>query len=94
MLGLDSKGIYTVSHSIKIIPLLCVMALALSSCGYSPGSRALSGAAIGAGAGAIIGAVTGVGPGVGAAVGGGVGAVAGAATNPHDLNLGRPLVGS
>ncbi|EKM99711.1 hypothetical protein MXAZACID_09136 [Acidocella sp. MX-AZ02] len=68
--------------------------MSLAGCGYSPGSRALSGGAIGAGAGAIIGSVTGVGPGIGAAVGGGVGAVAGAAISPHNLNLGRPLVGN
>lgn len=74
--------------------LLFFAGVTLAGCGYSPGSRALSGGAIGAGTGAIIGAVTGIGPGAGAAIGGGVGAIAGAATNPHDLNLGRPLVGN
>jgi osmotically inducible lipoprotein OsmB len=77
------------------LPFLAgLAALSLTGCGYSPGSRALSGGAIGAGTGAIIGAVTGIGPGTGALIGGGVGAVAGAATNPHDINLGRPLVGN
>lgn len=74
--------------------VLLLAGLTLAGCGYSPGSRALSGGAIGAGAGAIIGAATGIGPGAGAAIGGGVGAIAGAATNPHDLNLGKPLVGN
>lgn len=76
-------------------PLLAgLAALSLAGCGYSPGSRALSGGAIGAGTGAIVGAVTGIGPGTGALIGGGVGALAGAATNPNDVNLGRPLVGN
>jgi hypothetical protein len=73
---------------------LVLAALSLAGCGYSPGSRALSGGAIGAGSGAIIGAVTGIGPGAGALIGGGVGALTGAATNPRDINLGRPLVGN
>jgi hypothetical protein len=76
-------------------PALFLLAgVSLAGCGYSPGSRALSGGAIGAGSGAIIGAATGIGPGTGALIGGGVGALAGAATNPHDVNLGRPLVGN
>lgn len=66
----------------------------LAGCGYSPGSRALSGGAIGAGAGAIVGAATGLGPGTGALIGGSLGAVGGAVTNPRDINLGRPLVGN
>ncbi len=74
--------------------LLAVAGLSLAGCGYSPGSRALSGGTIGAGAGAVIGAVTGIGPAAGAAIGGGVGAVAGAAISPHTLNLGKPLVGN
>ncbi len=61
-------------------------ALSLAGCGYSPGSRALSGGAIGA--------ATGLGPGTGALIGGGVGAIGGAATNPNTVNLGRPLVGN
>ncbi|WP_297369511.1 YMGG-like glycine zipper-containing protein [Acidocella sp.] len=73
--------------------LLLSLILPLAACGYSPGSRALSGGAIGAGTGAIVGAVTGIGPGAGAAIGGAVGAVAGAAISPHTLNLGKPLVG-
>ncbi|WBO58322.1 MULTISPECIES: YMGG-like glycine zipper-containing protein [Acidocella] len=82
------------AYKVTPVVLLAVAGLSLAGCGYSPGSRALSGGAIGAGAGAIIGSVTGVGPGIGAAVGGGVGAVAGAAISPHNLNLGRPLVGN
>jgi osmotically inducible lipoprotein OsmB len=67
------------------------IALGLAGCGYSPGSRALSGGAIGAGAGSIIGAVTGLGPAGGALIGGAAGAIGGAVTNPRAINLGRPL---
>lgn len=67
------------------------MAIGLAGCGYSPGSRALSGGAIGAGAGSIIGAVTGLGPAGGALIGGAAGAIGGAVTNPRAVNLGRPL---
>jgi hypothetical protein len=51
---------------------------------YSPGQRALGGAAIGAGSGALIGGIAGggQGAGIGALVGGAVGAAAGAATTP------------
>lgn len=82
--------------STKVTPvlLLAVAGFSLTGCGYSGGSRALSGGAIGAGTGAVIGAVTGIGPAAGAAIGGGVGAVAGAAISPHTLNLGKPLVGN
>jgi hypothetical protein len=73
--------------------LLALAGFSLAGCGYSPGSRALSGGTIGAGTGAIVGAVTGIGPGAGAAIGGGVGAIAGAAISPHTLNLGKPVVG-
>ena len=78
----------------RAVPLWLLAGVSLAGCGYSPGSRALSGGAIGAGTGAILGAVTGIGPAAGAAIGGGVGAVAGAAISPHNLNLGRPLVGN
>ena len=81
-------------RSLSTMSLLVLASAGLAGCGYSTGSRALSGGAIGAGTGAIIGAVTGIGPGVGAAIGGGVGAVAGAATSPNDVNLGKPLVGN
>ena len=52
---------------------------------YSPGQRALGGAAIGAGSGALIGAAAGGGHGaaVGALVGGAGGAAIGAATTPQ-----------
>ena len=49
----------------------------LSGCGTNPGDRAVSGGLIGAGAGAVIGAVSG--------------AVVGAATDPCDLDLGKPF---
>ncbi|WP_284944181.1 YMGG-like glycine zipper-containing protein [Acidisoma cladoniae] len=52
---------------------------------YSPGQRALGGAAIGAGTGAVIGGITGggQGAGIGALIGGAVGAAGGAATTPQ-----------
>jgi osmotically inducible lipoprotein OsmB len=65
-------------------------ALALGGCGTDPGDRAVSGGLIGAGAGAVIGAATG-NPAAGAAIGGVTGAVVGAATNPCDLDLGKPF---
>jgi len=78
-----------------IAPISAVLALlGLAGCGYTPGSRALSGGAIGAGGGAIIGAATGLGPGAGALIGGAAGALTGAVTNPNTVNLGRPLVGN
>lgn len=67
------------------------LALGLAGCGYSPGSRAVSGGAIGAGTGAVIGAATGGSPAVGALIGGAIGAIGGAVTNPNTINLGRGL---
>ena len=64
--------------------------LALAGCGYSKGERALSGAGIGAGVGALGGLMVGS-PVEGALIGGVVGAGTGALTNPHQINLGRPL---
>ena len=54
--------------------------LALSACGESPGTRAVSGGLLGAGAGAGVSALTGGKPATGALIGGGVGAVGGAVT--------------
>ncbi|MGH7106488.1 MAG: hypothetical protein ACREF0_10600 [Acetobacteraceae bacterium] len=66
-----------------IIPaLLGGLVLGLAGCGYSPGTRAVTGGLIGAGAGAGISAVTGGSPLTGALIGGGVGAVGGAVTAP------------
>jgi len=66
-----------------IIPfVLGGLALGLAGCGYSPGTRALTGGALGAGAGAGIAAVTGGKPATGALIGGGIGAVGGALTAP------------
>ncbi|MBW4022247.1 MAG: hypothetical protein HIU92_03780 [Proteobacteria bacterium] len=52
---------------------------------YSPGQRALGGAAIGAGTGAVVGGIAGggQGAGIGALIGGAVGAAGGAATTPQ-----------
>jgi hypothetical protein len=58
------------------------MLAVLAGCGYSPGTRAVTGGALGAGAGAGIAAVTGGRPLTGALIGGGVGAAGGALTAP------------
>lgn len=58
------------------------MLMALAACGYSPGTRAVTGGALGAGAGAGIAAVTGGRPLTGALIGGGAGALGGALTAP------------
>lgn len=71
--------------------IISVMAAGLGGCGYNRGDRAASGALIGAGGGAAIAAMTGGAPLAGALIGGAIGAVGGAATNGHDLNLGRPF---
>jgi hypothetical protein len=56
--------------------------MALSACGNSPGTRAVTGGLMGAGAGAGISALTGGRPATGAAIGAGVGALGGALTAP------------
>lgn len=56
--------------------------LALSACGYTPGSRAVSGGLLGAGAGAGVSAIAGGRPATGAAIGAGAGALGGALTAP------------
>jgi len=58
------------------------MLLMLGACGYSPGTRAVSGGLLGAGAGAGVAAVTGGRPATGALIGGGAGALGGALTAP------------
>ncbi len=73
--------------------ILTALSLGLAGCGYSPGSRAVSGGAIGAGTGAIIGAATGGSPAMGALIGGGIGALGGALTSPNTINLGPAIVG-
>jgi osmotically inducible lipoprotein OsmB len=60
--------------------LVLIVALLLAGCGYSPGSRAVSGGLLGAGAGAGVAAVTGGRPATGALIGGGLGAAGGALT--------------
>ena len=59
------------------------LVLALSACGHTDGTRALSGGLIGAGGGAAIGSVTGLGAGTGALIGGAGGAGVGALTTPN-----------
>jgi len=71
--------------------LLITLGLSLAGCGHRPGDRALSGGLLGAGGGAALAAVTGGNLGSGALIGGALGAVGGAVTNPHAVNLGRPI---
>ena len=71
--------------------LAITAAVTLSSCGYSSGDRALSGAGIGAAGGAAVGALTGGSVLTGAALGGAAGAVTGAVTSHDDVDLGRPV---
>ena len=66
------------------------VALMLSGCGTDPGERALSGGLLGAAGGAIIGGAAG-NAGAGALIGGLGGAALGAATDPCDLDLGKPF---
>jgi hypothetical protein len=77
----------------RIAPALVLLGLgfAVTGCGYNQGDRAASGGLLGAGGGAAISALTGGNPLTGALIGGAVGAVGGAATNPNDVNLGRPV---
>ena len=64
--------------------------LLLSACGSNTGDRAMSGAGIGAAAGVVGGALLGA-PLIGAAVGAAAGGSIGAATNPSDVDLGKPV---
>jgi osmotically inducible lipoprotein OsmB len=64
--------------------------LLLSACGSTTGDRAMSGAGIGAAAGVVGGALIGA-PLIGAAVGAAAGGTIGAATNPSDVDLGKPV---
>jgi osmotically inducible lipoprotein OsmB len=59
-----------------------VVLLSLTSCGVTPGCRAVSTGALGAAGGAALGAIGG-NAGLGALVGGLTGVVAGAATPPQ-----------
>jgi len=58
------------------------MLIGLGGCGYSPGTRAVTGGLIGAGGGAAIAGATGGRPATGAAIGAGAGALGGALTAP------------
>jgi osmotically inducible lipoprotein OsmB len=74
----------------SVIAVALLVGLGLSGCGYNKGDRALTGGAIGAAGGAVVGAMVGA-PLAGAAIGGAAGAATGALTDPHDVNLGRPI---
>ena len=65
------------------LAIVLVASLALAACGTNRGDRGLSGAGIGAGIG-ILGGPPGM------VVGGAIGATLGMATQPNQLNLGRP----
>jgi osmotically inducible lipoprotein OsmB len=69
---------------------LVVVGLLLSACGSTTGDRAVSGAGIGAAAGVVGGALIGA-PVIGAALGAAAGGTIGAATNPSDVDLGKPV---
>ena len=72
-------------HLVALVTLGGLTLLAACTDPYSPGQRALGGAAIGAGTGAVIGGIAGggQGAGLGALIGGAVGAAGGAATTPQ-----------
>lgn len=72
------------------VAVLAGSLLLLAGCGTTTSDRALSGGMLGAGAGAVIGAMTGTAA-TGAAIGAVSGAVIGAATDPCELNLGKPF---
>ncbi len=78
-------------NRIMMVAAMGAMAM-LAACGTDDRDRVQGGAAAGAATGAGVGALAGP-PGVvvGAVVGGGAGAVTGAATDPSDVNLGRPV---
>ena len=69
-------------RTLALRALAGTLLLALAACGYSPGTRAVTGGALGAGAGAGISALTGHKALPGALVGGGAGALGGALTAP------------
>ena len=69
-------------RAIAMATLAAGLAVLLSACGQSPGTRAVTGGLLGAGTGAAVGAATGGNVGTGALIGGGVGAVGGAVTAP------------
>ncbi|MBV8705176.1 MAG: hypothetical protein JO118_15865 [Acetobacteraceae bacterium] len=70
------------TRTLALRALAGTLLLALAACGYSPGTRAVTGGALGAGAGAGISALTGHKALPGALVGGGAGALGGALTAP------------
>ena len=63
-----------------------------AACGTSQFDRVTTGAGTGAATGAGIGLIGGpIGAGAGALIGAGAGALTGGATDPDQLNLGRPI---
>ncbi len=67
---------------LKTIVMLGLV-FALSACGHTDGTRAVTGGLLGAGGGAVLGSVTGIGAGTGAIIGGVGGAGVGALTTPN-----------
>jgi hypothetical protein len=70
------------TRNIVLALTLSGLLMALSACGDSPGTRAVTGGLMGAGVGAGVSALTHGRPATGAAIGGGIGAVGGALTAP------------
>ncbi|MBV8614251.1 MAG: hypothetical protein JOY66_10835 [Acetobacteraceae bacterium] len=70
------------TRTLALRALAGTLLLALAGCGYSPGTRAVTGGALGAGAGAGVSALTGHKALPGALIGGGAGALGGALTAP------------
>ncbi|MCW3477626.1 glycine zipper domain-containing protein [Limobrevibacterium gyesilva] len=77
----------------QLIRLTAAAALALlAGCGTSNFDRTTTGAGTGAATGATIGLLGGpVGAAAGALIGATAGAVVGSATDPKDVNLGKPI---
>ncbi|MGH7090276.1 MAG: hypothetical protein ACREFQ_15375 [Stellaceae bacterium] len=74
----------------RLVPLSIAMLFLLAACGTTPAERATTGAGIGAAGGAVAGALIGA-PLLGASVGAAGGAIAGAATDPSQIDLGKPI---
>jgi hypothetical protein len=77
----ENKEEIAMKHRLGLAMAFGLM-LGLAGCGYSPGTRAITGGLGGAGVGAGVSALTGGRPATGAAIGGGVGALGGALTAP------------
>jgi osmotically inducible lipoprotein OsmB len=75
---------------LHVYAVVLALGLSLAACGTTTTDRAVSGAGIGAAAGAVGGALIGA-PLVGAAIGAAAGGTIGAATQPSQVDLGKPV---